>query len=60
MTTLIPSAELLRWNACVELMEEADKAAGVTDPGTVAARAAVGRASAARAHLDHPPLGGRP
>jgi hypothetical protein len=43
-------AELDRWNATIKTMETADRAAGITDPGTVAARdahtaAANGRAS---------------
>jgi hypothetical protein len=31
-------AELDRWNATIKTMEAADKAAGITDPGTVSAR----------------------
>lgn len=34
-------AELDRWDASVKTMEEADRAAGITDKGTVSARAAV-------------------
>jgi hypothetical protein len=36
----IPDAELDRWIAVIETAEECDAAAGITDKGTVNARAA--------------------
>jgi hypothetical protein len=45
--TPIPPAELALWGAAVTALEECDKAAGITDPGTVNARAAFGRFAAA-------------
>ena len=45
--TPIPPAELDRWDATIATAEAADKAAGVTDPGTVSARSAFGRFAAA-------------
>lgn len=45
--TPISPAELERWNATIATAEACDSAAGITDPGTVAARAACGAAAAA-------------
>ena len=42
----IPPAELDRWDATIATAEAADKAAGITDPGTVSARSAFGRFAA--------------
>jgi hypothetical protein len=36
----LSAAELARWNETIATAEECDKAAGITDPGTVAARGA--------------------
>ena len=44
--TPIPPAELDRWDATTATAEAADKAAGITDPGTVNARSAFGRFAA--------------
>jgi hypothetical protein len=44
---VIPPAELDRWDATLRTAEECDKAAGITDPGTVSARSAFGRFAAA-------------
>jgi hypothetical protein len=45
---VIPPAELARWDATIATAEAADKAAGITDPGTVSARAAYGIFAARR------------
>jgi hypothetical protein len=42
--TPVPVAELNRREATVSMMEACDKAAGITDKGTVSARAAVNAA----------------
>jgi len=43
----IPPAELEKWGGVIAIMQACDKAAGITDPGTVAAAAAYRAAAAA-------------
>ena len=46
--TPVSPAELDRWNAAIRTLEECDKAAGITDPATVNARAAYEAAAKGR------------